>query len=211
MKKRTTKNGDLSEKLLRPLGEIASVLGDAFSDRMAERLGGMLPDFESLGKKTSYELEAIRDQVGALTVGAELLENANRTNRLLGEQFYEERIIGPMVRGLFPIMDLVCDAMRRSDSDLQCLSGLRAQMEQFLAGYRIDAFSHEARSPFDPKIMKPLQTDVTCEFDLDGLVAKSLQCGFRNPERIWRLETVSLYKFEKPLTKPSAQIERSQS
>ncbi len=211
MKKKTIQNGDLSEKLLQPLGEIASLLGDAFSDRMAERLGGMLPDFEAQQKQIAYAFEDIRNRLDASSSHVELLENANRTNRLLGEQFYEERIIGPMVRGLFPIMDLVCDAMRRSDSDLQCLSGLRAQLEQFLAGYGIEAFSHEARSPFDPKIMKPLQTAVTCELDLDGLVAKSLQCGFRNPERIWRLETVSLYKFEKPLTKPSAQSERSQS
>ena len=187
---------DVSAELLKPLQEIFGLLGDSLAETITERMAGSLPDFESQGKKTSYELEAIKDQIGTLTVSRELLENANRTNRLLGAQFYEERIIGPMVRGVLPIVDLVCDAMRRPGSDRQCLSALRAQLEQFLAGYGIEAFSHKVSSPFDPKTMKPLQTTVTHEVDLDGLVAGSLQCGFRTPERVLRLETVSLYKFE---------------
>ena len=44
--------------------------------------------------------------------------------------------------------------------------------------------------------MKPLQTAKTGKRCLDGLIAGSLQCGFRTPERILRLETVRLYKFE---------------
>lgn len=203
------KHRDVSAELLKPLKEIFGLLGDSLADTITERMAGALPDFESQGKRASYEMEAIRDQIGTLAASRELLEGANRTNRLLGGQFYEERIIGPMVRGLFPIVDLLCDAMRRSGSDRQCLSALRAQLEQFLAGYGIEAFSHEVSSPFDPKTMKPLQTDATCEGDLDGLVAKSLQCGFMTPERILRLETVSLYKFEAPLTTPLAQSERS--
>ena len=190
------KNRDVSAELLKPLQEIFGLLGDSLAETITERMTGALPDFESQGKKASYELQAIRDQMGALAESNELLENANQTNRLLGGQFYEERIIGPMVRGLFPLMDLICDALRRPDSDCQYLSALQAQLEQYLAGYGIEAFSHEVRSPFDPKTMKPLQTATTGEPDLDGLVAESLQCGFRTPERIWRLETVSLYKFE---------------
>ncbi len=206
---RCEEHRSVSVELLKPLEQIFGLLCDSLAGTIIERMAGLLPDFESLGKKTSYELEAIRDQMGTLAASTELLENANRTNKLLGAQFYDERIIGPMVRGLFPIVDLVRDALRQPDSDRQCLCGLRAQLEQFLTGYGIEAFSHEASSPFDPKTMKPLQTAATHEPDSDGLVAESLQCGFRNPERILRLETVSLYKFEAPSTTPLVHIERS--
>ncbi len=196
MTKRPNGSRDVSAELLKPLTEIFGLLGESLAETTTERMAGLLPDFEAQGKKTSYELAAIKDQIGAFAVSAELLENANRTNQLLGDQFYEQRIIGPMARGLFPIMDLICDAIDRSDSDRQCLTALRAQLEQFLAGYGIEAFSCKACSPFDPKSMKPLQNAPTNRPDLNGFVAKSLQCGFRTGESVLRLETVSIYKFE---------------
>ena len=200
---------DLPPAWLGPLQEKFSLLGESLAETITERTAGQLPDFETQSKKTSYELQAIKDQIAALAVSRELLANANRTNRLLGDQFYQERIIEPMVRGLFPIIDMVCDALERPGTDREYLLGLRAQLEQYLGGYGIESFSCEACSPFDPKTMKPLQTAATNEADLDGLVAESLRCGFRTTERLLRPETVSLYKFETPLTTPIAQIERS--
>ena len=202
---------DVSAELLKPLQEIFDLLGDSLAETITQRMAGALPDFESQGKKTSYEMAAIKDQISAMAVNRELLENANLTNRLLGDQFYQERIIGPMVRGVLPIVDLVWDALGRPGSDRQCLSALLAQLEQFLAGYGIEAFSCEACEPFDPKIMKPLQATSTSELELNGLVAGSLQCGFATPERILRLETVSLYKFETLSTIAITHSERNQS
>lgn len=196
MTERPNGRRDVSAELLKPLTEIFGLLGKSLAETTTERMAGLLPDFEAQGKKTSYELEAIKDQIGAFAVSAEMLENANRANQLLGDQFYERRIIGPMARGLFPIMDLIRDAIDRPDSDRQCLSALRAQLEQFLTGYGIEAFSCKASSPFDPKNMKVLQNAPTKRPDLNGLVAKSLQCGFRMNERVLRLQTVSIYKFE---------------
>ncbi len=201
---------DLLPAWLGPLMEIAHLLGDSLAETITERMAGQLPDFESQSKKTSYELEAIKDQIAALAVSRDLLANANQTNRLLGAQFYQERIIEPMVRGLFPIIDMVCDAIGRPGVDREYLLGLRAQLEQYLGCFGIESFNCEACSPFDPKTMRPLQTAVTHEADLDGLVAESLRCGFRTTERLLRLETVSLYKLEIPLTKLSTQSERIQ-
>ena len=201
---------DLPPVWLGPLQEIFGLLGDSLAETITERTAGQLPDFESQSKKTSYELQAIKDQIAAMAVNRELLDNANRTNQLLGAQFYQERIIEPMVRGLFPIIDMVCDALERPGTDREYLLGLRAQLEQYLGGYGIESFSCEAGSPFDPKTMRPLQTAVTHEADLDGMVAESLRCGFRTTERLLRLETVSLYKLEIPLTKLSTQSERIQ-
>ena len=202
---------DIPSEWLGPLAEIFGLLGDSLAETITGRMAGMLPDVEAQSKKTSYELAAIRDQIGTFAVSAELLENANRTNRLLSDQFYEERVIGPMVRGLFPIVDLVRDAMRRPGSDCEGLSALRTQLDQFLADYGIEAFGHEALCPFDPRTMKPLQTAATDEPELDGLVAQSLQCGFRTLQRIWRLETVSLYKLEASSATPLVHSERIKS
>ncbi len=200
MTERPNGRRDVSAELLKPLTEIFGLLGESLAETITERMAGLLPDFEAQGKKTSYELAAIKDQIGTFAVSAEMLENASRANQLLGDQFYQRRIISPMVRGLFPIMDLICDAIDRPDSDRQCLSALRAQLEQFLAGYGIEVFGCEACSPFDPKIMKPLQSAPTSRADLNGFVAKSLQCGFRTNDRVLRLQTVSIYKFETPST-----------
>ncbi len=202
---------DLPPAWLGPLQEIFGLLGDSLAGTVTERMAGQLPDFETQSKKTLYGLEAIKDQIAALAVSRELLANANQTNRLLGAQFYQERIIEPMVRGLFPIVDMVCDAIRRSGTDREYLLGLRAQLEQYLGSYGIEPFSCVACSPFDPKTMKPLQTAATCETDFDGLVSESLRCGFRTPERLLRPETVSLYKFETLSTIAITHSERNQS
>ena len=193
----------LTSEMIGTLGEIFEVLGDSFSQNLTARIGGMLPDFEAQSKKAGYELQDIRRQMEGFAANGELLENANRTNRLLGPQFYDERIIQPMVRGLFPVVDMIRDGEMklkrthpRAKSWRNFMAALRVQLEQFLGGYGIESFSHAPKSPFAPKIMKPLQTTRTDKAKLGGRVAKSLQCGFRIQERILRHETVSLFTSE---------------
>ena len=186
---------------LGPLGEIFGLLGDSLAETIAGRMAGLLPDVEAQDKKVGYELEGIKQQVEGFAANGELLDNAIQTNRLLGPQFYDERIIQPMVRGLFPIADMIRDGERKMEVMhpkakrwRNYLAALRVQLEQFCGGYGIESFEHAPDSPFNPKIMRPLQTTPTNEGKLDGLVAKSLQCGFRTQEHILRLETVNLYK-----------------
>ncbi len=210
MSKTFEKHRDVSPEWLKPLMEICRLLGDSLAETITERMAGLLPDFEAQRKQTAYALEDIQKRLDASIAHCELLDNANRTNRLLGDQFYDERIIQPMIRGLFPMADLLHQAMGRPGCDHAHLLTLRTQLDQFLTLYGVQAFHHEANSDFDPRIMKPLQTVASHEPDLDGLVAESLQCGFRTSQRILRLETVSLYKFEtQPTTPTVANDERS--
>ena len=184
-----------SAELLRPIQEIIDVVTEVLCERLAERVGGMLPDFETRDKQTGYALEAIRTRLDTFAGQAELLDNVNRTHRMLGEQFYDQRIVQPMVRGLFPLVDLLEQAMGRENADADLLSALLTQLEQFLALYGIESYRHAAGDDFEPAVMKPLSPTATNDPALDGLIAKSLQCGFRTPERILRLETVSLHRF----------------
>lgn len=193
----------LAAKLVETLGEIVAVIGDSLAEGAAARVGGMLPDFDAQQKRTAYQLEAIGRQVEGLSANARVLEDVSQANRMLGSEFYEERIIQPMVRGLFPIVDLLHDGMKkleskqsRAKSTLRYLSALQVQVEQFLGTYGMETVSHETGDTFDPKTMKPLKQHPTDDPDLDGLVAESLQCGFRISERVLRLETVSLFRFE---------------
>lgn len=204
----------LTGEMTGTLTEIFEVVGDSFSRKLVAGIGGMLPDWEAQNKKTGYQLQDISKRIEAFAANGELLENVNQTNRLLGSQFYEQRIIQPMVRGLFPLVDLIRNGERKLDvtqpdtkSLRQYLSALRVQLEQFLGNYGIEVFGHEPNSQFDPKIMKPLQTTHTGEANLDGLVAESLQCGFRIRERILRLETVSLFMSETDVSQNPRKLE----
>lgn len=204
----------LTTEMIGTLAGIFEVVGDSFSRKLVARIGGMLPDFEAQNKKTGYQLQDISKQIEVFAANGELLENVNQTNRLLEAPFYEERIVQPMVRGLFPLVDLIRDGEQKLEATQptakswrQYLSALRVQLEQFLGNYGIEAFGHEPNSQFDPKIMKPLQTTPTGEADLNGLVAKSLQCGFRIQERILRLETVSLFTSETGVSQNPRKLE----
>jgi molecular chaperone GrpE (heat shock protein) len=187
---------DWTAPLIGPLREAGQQLAKTISDQLAERVGQLLPDFDTQSKQTAYALDGIRSRLDDSASYAELLDNANQTNRLLGEQFYDERLIQPMTRGLFPMVDLLHQTMEKTDGDQANLIALHTQLEQFLAQYGVRSFQHDALSEFDPRIMKPLQSSVTNDPQIDGLLAESLQCGFRTPERILRLETVSLYRFD---------------
>lgn len=193
----------ISEELIKPLSRMFCLLSDLLADNVLAKMPGMLPDFETQNKKTAYELEAIKKQMDILGTNNKLLENANETNRLLGSHFYDEHIIQPMVRSLFPMVDFIDGAKEKFASDLpryqlaiQYLTAIQSQLEQFLASYGIERFSHNTEKPFNPKIMKPLKIIFTNDANLNGLIAESLQCGFKMQERILRLETISLYKYQ---------------
>ena len=187
---------DWMAPLIGPLREAGQQLATTIADQLAERVGQLLPDFDTQSKQTAYALEAIERRLGVFAGQAELLDNLNQTQRKLGGQFHDERVIQPMIRGLFPVADMLQQAMGRPDTDHGFLLALLTQLDQFLAAYGMESYRHEPHAAFDSRIMKPLQSSVTNDPQIDGLLAESLQCGFRTPERILRLETVSLYRFD---------------
>ncbi len=131
-----------------------------------------------------------------------LLETINETNRRLSDQFYNEQIIQPMTRSLFPLLDFtikVEESLKentpRYQLALQYITAIQTQLDQFLINFGIERFHHKTEEPFNPKIMKPLKSILTNDKRLNSLVAESLLCGFKKQERVLRLETVSLFKY----------------
>ncbi len=135
-----------------------------------------------------------------------LLETINETNRKLSDQFYDEQIIQPMTRSLFPLLDFtikVEESLKenapRYQLALEYITAIQTQLDQFLINFGIERFHHETEEPFSPKIMKPLKSIITNDKRWNGLVAESLLCGFKKQERVLRLETVSLFKYPNTL------------
>ena len=135
-----------------------------------------------------------------------LLETINETNRKLSGQFYDEQIIQPMTRSLFPLLDFTIkvekslkDNAPRYQLALQYIAAIQTQLDQFLINFGIERFHHETEEPFNPRIMKPIKSILTNDKRLNDLVAESLLCGFKEQERVLRLETVSLFKYQDTL------------
>ena len=123
-----------------------------------------------------------------------LLENAGKINHLLSQQHYDDHIIQPIVRSVFPLFDIIEDARKCYDNS-RIFDALLCQLRQFLAVYNVKVIKHSINDKFDPKLMKPIKWLPTADQLQDGLVAESMQIGFcLNSERILRLETVALFK-----------------
>ena len=206
------KQNNASAELFDLFSRALWMISNSFTENIANRVSGIMPDFEAQNKKIGYELDAIKNQIESSNPNSELLDNINKTNRVLGSQFYEERIIEPMIRSLFPAIDLIDGSRKKIESNsiaLKQFIALQTQLEQFFAIYGIERFKHKLFDEFDPKIMKPLLTATTDKSELDGLVVESLQCGFRTKTRILRLETVSIYKYQEQKNETSKMEEIS--
>jgi molecular chaperone GrpE (heat shock protein) len=169
-----------------------------------------LPLFSELGQvqvkqqQALHELEAMRKQFEALLATHKLLENASVENQILGDGHYEEHVILPMVRSLFPILDLVYDAKVSwkeagepvGEQFTAFADAIWTQLRQFLLQYEVEIVGHPPHARFDARFMRPVKVHGTNNRSLDGLVARCLQVGFRRGEdRLLRPETVSLYGY----------------
>jgi len=152
-------------------------------------------------------LERIEKQLDQLIAGNKLLENASQENRILSEEHYQDHIVEPMVRSLFPVIDLINDAKNRNmDSGKDENTGANGlteaifiQLQQFLSAYQIEPIQHQPGAKFDPRQMRPLKTVSTQDKRLADRVARSLQAGFRcGRERLLRPESIALYKYCQP-------------
>ena len=149
------------------------------------------------------QVASVAQQVKNMESIKALLESISETNHTLSNQFYAERVIEPMARSLFPLIDFTTKAAGTLGEDvsryqlaIQYLSAIITQLDQFLGNFGIERFQHSAEEPFDPKIMKPVKVVHADDNCLNGLIVESLLCGFRKRDRILRAETVSLFKCE---------------
>ena len=183
------------------------------------------PLFHELGQvqvkqqQALHELEAMHKQFEVLLATHKLLENASVENQILGDQHYEEHVILPMVRSLFPILDLVYDARvswREADESvgdrfLAFADAIWTQLRQFLLQYEVEIIGHPPHARFDARFMRPVKMHATSNQSLDGLVARCLQVGFRRgKDRLLRLETVSLYGYRPAQLETTTPKERTE-
>ena len=166
---------------------------------------GQMQQVETKQQQTLFQLESVKQQLDGMVSASKLLENASKTNHLLGKQHYDEHITQPILRSLLPVLDLIEDARKsreNQDEDISRRSkdlfdAVWSQLEQFLANYDLHILRHNTNDRFDPQSMKPVTWTPTEDARLNGHVAKSLQIGFRLGEgRMLRLETVSLFKHQ---------------
>jgi len=164
------------------------------------QLSHQVHKIETKQQQSVYNFESIQQQLENLASVNKLLENASKTNHLLGKQHYDEHIIQPIVRSLFPVLDLVEDAQKHwsnSQQITELFNVVWSQMEQFMANYDVHIIKHDINDKFNLQTMKPVKWIPIEDSQLDGCVAESLQIGFQfGKERMLRLETVSLFKFQ---------------
>ena len=196
----------------------AMVLGQALlrflersNSRIAEKvleslipMASQLTKVETQQKQLNFQLGSFEKILGNLSSHSKLLEKASQTNHILSKQHYEDHLIQPMVRSLFPVIDIIEDACKSwkdgqgqaDQPQIELLEAIKVQLEQFLQNYGIEVIRHQPNTQFNRQLMKPVSRVSTTDKRLDGLVAKSLQIGFRwNQQRLLRPESVSIYKY----------------
>ena len=173
-------------------------LMECLAEEVALRLAQDQSAQETWRKQVVYSMEGLQKHLEKLGHDQEVLSRTLETQQTLSPQFYDHQIIEPMARGLFPVVDMIHGTLEISDSQRfsDLVKGIKTQLSEFLATFGIEHFRHKTEQRFDPKVMKPLKRITTYDRRLDGLIAESLQCGFKNSDRLLRLESVSIYQYQ---------------
>lgn len=147
------------------------------------------------------------EKLQALIAHNQLLEKASQEHARLSEEHYHQRIIEPMVRLLFPVVDVLDKTKGLNSGGEGLIHGARwavveqiqVYLTQFFLAHDIRPIRSPSGSALDPKVMKPVRFIPCHDPDLDGRVAGSLQAGFvRGTDRVLRFESVALYRCEEP-------------
>ncbi|AQQ70917.1 GrpE [Limihaloglobus sulfuriphilus] len=183
------------------------------SDNVVQ-LSNQLSQVDTKQQQSIYDAQGIRKELEDISSIGKLLESTVETTRILSKEHYDQSVIQPIVRSLFPVFDLVEDTRRhRADADCKAddfLDALWSQMLQFLSVYDVDIIRHQTDDKFDAKLMKPIEKIPTTNKELDKCVAQSLQVGFSmGSQRMLRLETISLFEYQASETNITS-IERNQ-
>ncbi len=149
---------------------------------------------ETRHKQLVYDIGSLQSMLQALGQEQQSLSQILASQRELSIQFYDQRIIEPMARGLFPVVDMIREIPEQNRTPL--LEGLLTQVTQYLQGFEIELISHDSESEFDPKVMQPLEPIIVHDQESDGRVGLSMRCGFKNPQKILRPESVRLYQYQ---------------
>ena len=205
-------------QLAQAIQELMEEYETDFPEEVSEqvvRLSNQVSQLENKQQQSINHLESIRQLLENTVSANNLLDKAGEMNLLLGKQHYEEHIIEPMLRSLFPVFDIIADS-RKHHGNCSCnatslTNSIYSQLLQFIANYDIEIIEHSQGDSFNPKTMKPIKWEITSEKHLEKSVAQSLQTGFRlGQARILRMETVSLFEYQPSKTNTNTLIERTE-
>jgi molecular chaperone GrpE (heat shock protein) len=137
--------------------------------------------------------------VEALCQRQDVLEGASQQQRILSAEFFEQRVIDPLVHWCIPIVALI-DQTKPSDAAQQppdpTLQAVRAQILELLGAYGVESCPSSEGQAFDPKRMRPVATESTNQRDLDRTVARTLRVGWQRNQRLLQPECVTVYRYE---------------
>jgi len=217
------------EKKSQQVSETALRLAQAFQKLMEEsvvdfpqefseqivRLSNQVSQIDVKQQQSINHFESIRQLLENTISTNNLLENASQMNLQLGIQHYDEHVIEPMLRSLFPVFDIIAD-YRRHHGVCDCnattlIDSLWSQLQLFIANYDVEIFEHSTGDSYDHKTMNSIQWEFTSEEHLENLIAQSQKAGFKlGQTRILRMETVSLFKYQPSETNSVTFIEREE-
>ena len=142
------------------------------------------------------------EAITALYGKHDCLEQTSRQQTLLSEQHYQEHVIEPLVRRIFPLIDILLEAVSGSNGKLvstarsDLFEALTANLYELLADYGVEVIQTAAGSPFDAKIMKPVRFVPTLRTRQDKKIESVVRPGFRRGKRMLRPVMVALYRFK---------------
>ena len=183
---------------------------EGFEDKLTK----LFDQINWLDKKHEKSLlagEAIKQLIENMVSASSLLDKASQVNLQLGKQHYDDHIIIPMVRSLFPVFDVITDYRCHRDDADDLTGSILSQLRQFLAVYDIEIIEHSEGVEFDPKTMKPIGFKQTDKKHLDNRLSQSHRPGFKmGQERILKPQVITLFKYQPSKTNNITLIEREE-
>ena len=129
------------------------------------------------------EMTGLRKDLTQLMEIRQTLEVANQEFNRLGDLHWQQHIVEPMVRQLFPIFDLAIGlrSAQRSEGgrDLEAMKAVQSMLQEFLGTHGIELIRPVRGKPFDPAAMQAIRVIPTTDRQQDKCVLACLQAGFR--------------------------------
>ena len=148
-----------------------------------------LQDVESSLQKLATGLDAFYQQ-------SQCLQQASDRLSLLSEQHYQQHVIEPLARRVFPLLDMYEEALS-NDKQSDLLDAFAADLYELLAGFGVEPILMSVGDAFNPSTMQPMQTVFTQQRKSDKTVASVVRQGFCCQSRILRTAKVALYRFDR--------------
>jgi molecular chaperone GrpE (heat shock protein) len=199
---------DVGALLNQCLGEIVNNAALAASREVASQTASLQSSLEKLVtalEETQKSQRMLDSRVQELVARSQLLERASQERAVLSEEHHQHHVIEPMIRLLFPVIDVLDKAkgVKGKDNVLvdraqwAVVEQIQIYMNQFLSAHSVTVVRSQSGAPLNPKVMKPVQFVACQNIGQNSRVAKSLQAGFvQGTGRVLRFESVALYRYE---------------